>query len=511
MEELKRIIICLKNRINQSITTKMFLITTIVFITFLSFTLISQRMLFENAYYNQKESDIESNVMKFKNTLTNARDEREILDNIEQFESKYTTSVAVLNTKTNLIIYFKTNSEVVDNNNRSMFNYIVRAIKSDPKLITKLINNEQITMSFMDSDGTTKYLASAVMDGSEIIMGYTSLQYVKEAVTVISTFYKYFFIGAIVLIIILCFIYSRFITKPLRAINKVAVKLSNLEFNEKCTIKSNDEIGNLGETLNFLGSNLDGALTSLKDINKKLQNDIDRERKIENMRKEFIADVSHELKTPITLIKGYAEGIKDGIFVGENLESSLEVILQETDKMGNLVKDMLELSSLESGKIILNEEVFSLDELIRNVLKKLKHSIDMKEIEVRINLYNQRVVGEVFKIEQVITNFLTNSIRHTNVGGLIQIYMEPKENDVEVVVENSGSHIAKEDLEKIWDKFYKVDKSRNRKEGGTGLGLSIVKNIIELHGGSYGVENTEIGVKFYFTLPIKEEKEELVK
>lgn len=501
MEKLREKLNCLIDRIKKSITAKMFLITTIVFITFLSITLFSQRMLFENAYYNQKESDIKSNVMKFKNTLTTANAETEILDSIEKFESQYTTSVAVLNTQTNLIIYFKTNSEVVDNNNKSMFNYIVRTIQSDPALLTPLLNNEQITMSFMDSKGETKYLASAVMDGSEIIMGYTSLQYVKEAVTVIGTFYKYFFMIAMVLIIALSFIYSRFITKPLRAINKVAVKMSDLNFSEKCVVKSRDEIGNLGNTMNFLGSNLDEALTSLQEMNKKLQNDIDRERKIENMRKEFIADVSHELKTPITLIKGYAEGIKDGIFVEENMEGSLDVILQEADKMGNLVKDMLELSSLESGKVGLNKEVFSINELIENVIKKLSHSMDSKEINLSVNLYNEKVIGEAFKIDQVVTNFLNNAIRHTPIGGNITVSMMKEVDGVRITFENSGSHIEEAELNKIWDKFYKVDKSRNRKEGGTGLGLSIVKNIVELHGGTYGVENTDMGVRFYFTLP----------
>lgn len=501
MEQIKSFIIHVIDRIRKSITAKMFIITTVVFISFLVITLTSQRMLFENAYYNQKESDIKSNVLKFKNTLSTASDEGEILRSIEKFESQYKTSVAVMNTQTNLIVYFKTNSEIVDNNNRSMFNYIVRTIKSDEQLINKLLNNEQITMSFTDSTGETKYLASAVMNGSNIIMGYTSLQYVKEAVTVIGVFYKYFFMIAILLIIVMCFIYSRFITRPLRGINRVAKKMSDLDFSERCLVESEDELGNLGNTMNFLGTNLDEALNSLKEVNSKLQKDIDRERKIENMRKEFIADVSHELKTPITLIKGYTEGIKDGIFVEENLENSLQVILQEADKMGNLVKDMLELSSLESGKITLNKETFEVDELIRNVLKKLSHSIDKKGIQVETKLFRYKGTGEVFRIDQVVTNFLTNAIRHTPLGGAICIDMKELSSGVKVEFENSGSHIEQEELDKIWDKFYKVDKSRNRKESGTGLGLSIVKNIIELHGGTYGAINTDNGVKFYFTLP----------
>lgn len=501
MDDIKKTITNIRYKISKSITSKMFLITAIIFISFLAITLFSQRMLFENMYYKQKEIDIKSNVMKFKNTLTTAENQKEILESIELFQSRYTTSVAVLDTQNGLFMKFDTNSEVVDSKNDNILDYIVRSVTTDVDLISRLSAKEQVTISFTDSMGETKYLASAVMDGTKIIMGYTSLQYVKEAVSVIGMFYKYFFIGAIAVIIVLCIIYSRFITKPLRAINKVAVKMSNLDFSKKCEVVSKDEIGNLGNTLNFLGSNLDAALTSLKEINSKLQSDIDRERAIENMRKDFIADVSHELKTPITLIKGYTEGIKDGIFVQENLDASLEVILQETDKMGNLVKDMLEISSLESGKIVLREDVFSMDELIRTIVNKLRHSIESKEIKIKVNLINYKAMGEVFKIEQVVTNFLTNAIRHTTIKGEINIDMLIIDNGIKVSFENSGSYIDTEELDKIWDKFYKVDKSRNRKEGGTGLGLSIVKNIVDLHGGTYGVENTDLGVKFYFTLP----------
>jgi len=255
--------------------------------------------------------------------------------------------------------------------------------------------------------------------------------------------------------------------------------------------------------LNFLGENLDSSLNSLKEINRKLQSDIDRERKIENMRKEFIADVSHELKTPITLIKGYAEGIKDGVFLEGNMDSSLNVIIEESDKMNKLVRDMLQISSLESGKVILNKELFFIDNLVKNVVKKLHHSIDNKNVKIDMNLYEKQIYGDVFKIEQVITNFLTNAIRHTPCEGSIFIEMYLKGNMTQISFENTGELIKSEEIEKIWDKFYKIDKSRNRKDGGTGLGLSIVKNIVDLHGGQYGVENTEIGVKFYIILPNK--------
>lgn len=503
MNSFTNILKDIKTFIKKNITVKMFLITTIVFITFLTITLVSQRMLFEKIYNEKKETDIRNNVIKFKDTFKNAKNENEIIESTKRFDSEYNTSIGVVNTQNNIIITFKINSEVVDSKNTDIFNYIIRTIKSDARLLTKLLAEEQVTMSFTAQGDNTKYLASAIMAGNNIIIGFTSLQQIEEAMGVIGIFYKYFFVGAIIVIIVLSVMYSKIITKPLREINKVAVKMSDLDFSEKFIVSSEDEIGNLGETLNFLGSNLEASLTSLQEINENLRSDIDKERQIENMRKEFIADVSHELKTPITLIKGYAEGIKDGIFLENNIDESLNVIIEESDKMGNLVKDMLHLSSLESGKVLLDEELFYIDDLIKNIVKKLHQGIDNKSIDINMRLQHKNVYGDMFKIEQVITNFLTNSIRHTDDGGSIFVNMVSSEDEIKVSFENTGKFISNEDLDKIWGKFYKVDKSRNRKDGGTGLGLSIVKNIMDLHRGKYGVENTDIGVKFHFILPNK--------
>ncbi|MEG0308451.1 MAG: HAMP domain-containing sensor histidine kinase [Clostridium sp.] len=493
----------IKETIKKNITVKMFFVTTIVFITFLTITLISQRMLFEKIYDDKKEADIKNNVIKFKDTLNTAKSESAIIESIKGFESNYNTSIGVLNTQNNLMITFKTNSEAIDSKNNEIFNYIIKTIRSDSKLLARVMLSEQVTISFIMQDTGTKYLASAIMDQNNIIIGFTSLQHVKEAMGVIGIFYKYFYIGAIGVIVILSLMYSKIITNPLRQLNMVAAKMSNLDFSERCQVTCEDEIGSLGDTLNFLGENLETSLNSLKEINRNLQSDIDKEREIENMRKGFIADVSHELKTPITLIKGYTEGIKDGIFLEDNIESSLDVIIEEANKMNNLVKDMLQLSSLEGGKMVLHEELFYIDDLLKNVIKKLHHSIDNKGINITMRLEHSKVQGDMFKIEQVITNFLTNSIRHTDTNGSIRVEVYNNYSDTKVTFENTGEHIKDEELDKIWVKFYKIDRSRNRRDGGTGLGLSIVKNIVDLHQGTCGVENTSRGVKFYFTLPSK--------
>jgi len=335
----------------------------------------------------------------------------------------------------------------------------------------------------------------------ETVYAFSSLQPVNEAVQVIKEFYLYFYIGALITILLLSFVYSNMIAKPLIKITKAASKMAKLDFTEKCEVSSEDEIGALATSLNLLSENLNVALTSLKDANIKLEQDIEKEKKLTEMRKDFVAAVSHELKTPITLIEGYTLALNDDVLEGAEKQYFIDVIMDESKKMNSLVSDMLDLSQLESGNFKLTKEDFFLNELLKSVTKKFSSILKEKKIELEINyIQNIKVNADWNRIEQVMTNYMTNAIRHTKDGGFITVTMINIEDAICVEVENSGNKIEISETNKIWDNFYKIDKSRTRMLGGTGLGLSIVKNIMLLHGGSYGVENTEIGVKFYFIL-----------
>ena len=220
------------------------------------------------------------------------------------------------------------------------------------------------------------------------------------------------------------------------------------------------------------------------------------------MRKEFVASVSHELKTPISLIDGYAGGLKDNIFEGEEKDFYLDIIMDEAKKMGHLVSDMMDLSQMESGSFTLTYEEFALADLIRFTLKKYDALIGEKPATLKTDLLDDiKVNADWNRLEQVITNFVTNALRHVNENGTITVRMADQQDGVSVEIGNSGSHIASQEIERIWDTFYKIDKSGNRKLGGTGIGLAIVKNILMLHHYPFGVENTAEGVKFYFIIP----------
>ena len=246
---------------------------------------------------------------------------------------------------------------------------------------------------------------------------------------------------------------------------------------------------------------------TLKNANYELQKDIEKKEKIELMRTEFIGNVSHELKTPIALIQGYAEGLKEGISDDpENRAFYCEVIMDEANKMNQLVKNLLTLNQLEFGEDEVAFERFDIVELIQGVLQSNEILIGQKHAEVRFKAEQPVYVwADEFKVEQVLRNYLSNALNHLDNERIIDIRLTVPEDaqKVRVSVFNTGVQIPKEDKEQIWNKFYKVDKARTREYGGHGIGLSIVRAIMESFHQEYGVDNYENGVAFWFELDLK--------
>ena len=303
-------------------------------------------------------------------------------------------------------------------------------------------------------------------------------------------------IPAAVMIPILPGIFSYIIKKTTETTNKTASKMINMNFSEKCDIKSKDEIGSLASSLNFLSNKLDSTLNELYTANKNLKNELEIE-------KDFIGAVSHEFKTPITIIKGYTESLKDNVAVGNEKDMAYNIILKETSNMNKLVQNLIELSVMESKGCKLDMSTFYIDNLLISIYEKYKYIIKEKNISFSydINYKNATVRADKFRIEQVITNFLSNAAINTPEKGSIILLSKKQEKKIYISIQNSGNHISKENIQKIWDKFYRIDKSRSKKSGGTGLGLAICKAILENHNFSYGVKNTEYGVEFYFYIP----------
>lgn len=491
-------------RIKKYITWKLFIVTALVFIIFISSTLVIQSLFFGKFYISKKKRDIENGIEKFKISYNRAKSDDKVTELIRDFEESSNAKIVIMDEKGKLKFITKSTSERADAGRIKIINDIIRKWTINSDLLFQMKkDNRPLTIVTEKRNNEIRYILSAIPNNQrgEIIFAISSLQPVNEASSVIKEFYFYFYIGAIILIIILSLIYSNMVSKPLIQLNNTAKKMASLNFSEKCIVNSEDEIGNLAATLNFLSYNLNEALTSLKDANIKLEEDIEKERQMEKVRKEFVAAVSHELKTPINLIGGYAEGLRDGIFEEGEKDYYIDVIIDESRKMGNLVADMLHLSHLESGTFKLVKEEFFIDELINSILKKFFAIIKDKKISLKIDIINGiKVYADWTRIDQVITNFTTNAIRHTEEGGTIIFGMKNVGDKILIFIENTGKKIPDEELDKVWDNFYKIDRSRNRKLGGTGIGLAIVKNILTLHGYEYGIENTEIGVRFYFLM-----------
>ncbi|MDP4097691.1 HAMP domain-containing histidine kinase [Paenibacillus sp. P96] len=332
-----------------------------------------------------------------------------------------------------------------------------------------------------DADGQPGYLLAV-----------TSLQPVNEAAGMIKDYYVYIVAAAVLLILLVSFYYSRQIARPLLRINRTAQQMAALDFSEKIPVATNDEIGDLSRSINELSERLHTHIV-------RLEQDIEKEKQLEHTRKEFISTASHELKTPLSVIQSCLSVLKDGI-ASHKREYYFSAMEDEVQRMNVLIGDMLELAKYESGTYNMETAPFYIDTVIERICTKLAADVEQKQLRLHSSLQPVEVIGNELRIEQVIVNFLTNAIRYTPEQESIFITTTEEQGRVKIGVENKGARIADEQLEKIWDRFYRGEPSRQRSTGGTGLGLAISKKILEMHGVPYGVTNTRDGVLFYFYL-----------
>jgi signal transduction histidine kinase len=308
-----------------------------------------------------------------------------------------------------------------------------------------------------------------------------------------------FIVGSIVI-----YFFAKKLIRPILKLNDLAQRMAKLDFSQKYQVESTDEVGQLGDSINSLSTQLHTAISELTEANQKLLEDIEQERRIDGMRREFISSVSHELKTPISLIQGYAEGLKENVNEDEeNKNFYCDVIADEAGKMGKLVGELLDLSQIEAGIFKLDKSNFEISRLVAKVMEKYKPIFLEKKINCTLVEEPGLIVfADRFRTEQIIVNYLNNAINHVDDQKSITISIQSFQNKARVSVYNSGRSISPELLDKIWESFYKVDKARTRTYGGTGLGLSIVRAIQEIDNNRYGMLNRDGGVEFWFELDI---------
>lgn len=388
------------------------------------------------------------------------------------------------------------------------------------QLMGYLLNKNQVRGELLESSDQYQIRSSTdVVSKDEYIemWGYLSngnafilrspLESIRESVTLSNKFLIYITLIVACLGSVFVWFFTKRITNPILELTRLSARMADLDFDAKYVSGGENEIGVLGENFNTMSEKLEQAVSELKNANYELQKDIEKKEKIETMRTEFIGNVSHELKTPIALIQGYAEGLKEGI--SDDPESRAfycDVIMDEANKMNQLVKNLLTLNQLEFGEEEVVFERFDITELIHGIIQSNEILIQQKQVEVQFQCTEPIFVwADEFKVEQVVRNYLSNALNHVDNEKVIdiRIVVNDVQDKVRVSVFNTGKQIPEEDIEHIWSKFYKVDKARTREYGGHGIGLSIVKAIMDSFQQEYGVVNYENGVAFWFELDLK--------
>ena len=489
----------LKNNF-KSVRFKLFLTLCVVIAIIVLCLVAINSIVLESFYLYTKTRNVKLVYQKINNYYNSNKNNINIEEELKRIAFNNNFDIFI-ETNENIII-FNTNKDIYSTldvitsaKNQSNQNNII--YEEDNIKITR-INDQYNSISYI--------LLSGQLDNGYYL--YISMPAVPIEESVEISNQALIIIGLIILLIssfIASYISKKF-TSPIVELNDITNKMAKLDFSQKYRIAdADDEINELGKNINTMSDKLESTIKQLRENNVELEKDIEEKSKIDEMRKQFISDVSHELKTPIALIQGYAEGLIENVNTDdESRKFYAEVILDESNKMDTLVKQLLELIKLEYGKREFNNKEFDIVELINEVIRKCKVMIEEKNIKIDFN-ENQKVMvnADDFYIEQVITNYFTNAIKHAieiNNEKKIEIKIEKKEEKIRVSIFNTGNNIKEENLNKIWGRFYKEDTSRNRTDGGTGIGLALVKAIMNNYKNSYGAINKEDGVEFYFEL-----------
>ena len=483
----------------RSIRIRLFLTITITITVMIVLLIIINNIILERFYIYSKERRL-LDAYAVLNSYYNKKQEMDINAELERFENN--DNFEILITNLNNVTLYMTNNDFTPNYmefiTKRQFMYNASSIYSGEKVLINQAKDTNTGYNFI-------YLTSSLDNGYKLYIR-VPIAAIKESVQISNSFLQ--LIGCFTVLIsgVIVVIISKRFTDPILQLNEVAQKMSRLDFSTKYKeTKLNDEIDNLGKSINVMSNTMEKTIKQLRNTNIELEKDIEEKSKTDEMRKQFISDVSHELKTPIALIQGYAEGLVENVAKDEESKKVYaEIILDEANKMDALVKKLLELTKIEYGALQFNNTEFDINELIEETVRKSQVMLQEKNITVKFEKNKKVIVyADEFYIEQIFSNYFTNAIKNVKeIEGVkeISVNIENTDEVVRVSVYNTGDNIEEEYMERIWKRFYKLDESRNREDGGSGIGLALVKAIMERMKKDYGIINKEYGVEFYFEI-----------
>ena len=451
---------------------------------------------FLESYYveNKKKTIVGAYLVLNKGVSQGRIEEQEFISELDQICVTDNISIFVMDTSGNPRIYTNRDYKTLQ---RKLYSYI---FEIEPPDAARVLEQEDGYVIRESRDYLTQedYIeVIGTLDSGEPFIMRTAVESIRESVELSNRFIAYISISGILVSSLLIWWLSRRISRPMMELAELSQRMTELDFNATFISR---QIGLLGRHMNQLSETLEKTISELKTANNELLRDIEHKTQIDEMRKEFLSNVSHELKTPIALIQGYAEGLRECINDDpESRDFYCEVIMDEAGKMNAMVRNLLSLNQLESGSEVTTMERFDLTDLVRNVLNSVGILLEQKEIRLIFREESSMYVwADELKVEQVVTNYISNAINHCEGDRIIEVKMEKSRDSVRVSVFNTGKPIPESDLNKIWLKFYKVDKARTREYGGSGIGLSIVKAVMDAMNNDYGVKNYDNGVEFWF-------------
>ncbi len=468
--------------------------TLCISIVLIIFTLIIINNVVLETFYLYSKTTTAIHISEAINSYYNGIYTYSINDKLREQERTNNIDILILDDSFNVV--YCSNQEIIDSVNilNSVYNIRSNLVYSQKNILVQRVE---------ESKNNQYLLLRADLDNGYINYIKIQVQPIKETVRISNDLLLIIGVLMIIIAAVIASIIANKFTRPILQLNSITKRMANLDFSQRYRISdTEDEINMLGRNINEMSDKLELTIGRLRSNNTKLEQNIEEKSKIDEMRKQFISDVSHELKTPIALIQGYAEGLIENVNSDEESRKFYaEVILDESNKMDEMVKRLLELMKLEYQERKFNDTEFDLTELIKEELRR--NTVVLKENNIKVEFDEKKKV-KVFAdqeyIEQVVSNYLTNAIKHAeekNGEKKIIIRTENKKDKIRLYVYNTGENIPKENINKIWGRFYKVDSSRNRNQGGTGIGLALVKAIMNNYNNEYGVRNLENGVEFY--------------
>lgn len=488
----------------KSVRNKLFITLCLVVISIIVFLILVNRFVLEKYYQYTKSNNLKLTYAKINSYYTGQLKVDSINDELDKICISNNFDIIVKNADNEAI--YMSNKDFLSNI-RKIIDFWGIGRKQEYSVIEQ-DDNVEIRKTIDTETKMTYMFLTGTMDNGYVVYIRLPMASITESVQISNRFL--YLIACIVIVVggIAILYISKQFSSPISEISGIAKKMSNLDFSQKYIVTDDDEINELGESINIMSEKLEKTINQLRKTNIELERDIERKSKIDEMRKSFISDVSHELKTPIALIQGYSEGLLENVNTDEESRKFYaEVISDEATKMDKLVRQLIELTKLEYEKREFNNRNFNIVELEKEICRNSKVMLENKNVEVKFETEDViNVYADDFYISQIVTNYLTNAIKNVKeVDGekYIKITNTINQDEVKVTVFNTGDNISEENISRIWNRFFKADESRKREDGGSGIGLSIVRAIMNNYGKNFGVVNKYNGVEFFFNIGVQ--------